>query len=511
MPVVCLATFVQNPQRVLFVGNSLTFYNGGIDTCVSQIYTSLGKTGHFERYTIASQTLKNHFNDPAAISKIKNGNWDIVVLQGQSIEPIDPATRDDFYTYARKLDSVITKAGANTYFYMNWAYVDSGTAMFNRLHAAYDSIGRQLGAPVVPAGYAYQLLRPSKDSLNLYVDNRHATVEATYMTSCMFYGFFSGQSPIGLKWLKDGVTAKDGAILQQYAWKALISKHTYLDTAKKTVLINFNDSAKYNAAAPWNNTAIAPSPNLKIKATSDTTRHATGIRITCGSKDVWGGSNDNGAVTGNNSGVLPDLVMQENWWFQNENKVTLTISGLTPLRDYDFTFFGSRADLTDDRTTCYIIAEDTVLLNASSNSTKTVSIRNVLCDSSGEIAIHLEKAAQSVRYGYLGALIIDAYPHPIPVATKKPSLHPAEVIPPISIVVSQKSIQLQLPKAGELEMAVFDLSGRCVTRFNTGWQEANGVRTLTWPHQMTFGTGAYILDIWLDGQAVAQKMFWVGR
>src|SRR5688572_18130809 len=74
------------PLRVLFIGNSYTFFNGGLGTLVQQLALSAkhGRPLDFVEVTKGGQTLEGHWKDGRALAAIRRGGWDVVVLQEHS-------------------------------------------------------------------------------------------------------------------------------------------------------------------------------------------------------------------------------------------------------------------------------------------------------------------------------------------------------------------------------------------------------------------------------------------
>lgn len=173
--------------------------------------------------------------------------------------------------------------------------------------------------------------------------------------------------------------------------------------------VNFTDGV-YKANAPWNNTNKKPAlndvfPNLLNDAGVNT---GIAIKIMTPWQTVNGGANTNnqGAYTGNNSGVYPDFVMVSNYW-TNTVKQTFKLTGLDTNYLYTFTFFGSRAGISDNRIANYTIGDSSAILNGTNNSTNTVNISNIRANSLGEISIDLQAATGS-QYAYLNAMVINA-------------------------------------------------------------------------------------------------------
>jgi len=174
----------------------------------------------------------------------------------------------------------------------------------------------------------------------------------------------------------------------------------------KKVYINFTDGT-YTAGSPWNNTnKPTPSLNDVFGNLNDETGVNTGIgiRITSPWQNLGNATNTYGVNTGNNSGVYPDNVMRSAY-FTDASTQTMTVQGLNPAYKYNFTFFGSRSGVNDNRNTIYTIGGSSVTLNAASNSQNTVSVNNVQPNPDGTLPMTLQRAA-GASYGYLNAMVI---------------------------------------------------------------------------------------------------------
>jgi predicted esterase len=173
--------------------------------------------------------------------------------------------------------------------------------------------------------------------------------------------------------------------------------------------VDFTDGG-WASGAPWNNTNKKPALNDVFPSLKDNQGRTTNIGMTILTpwQQINGGANTNnqGSNTGGNSGVYPDAVMVTNWWTTTV-KQTFRMTGLDPDYKYSFTFFGSRAGISDARIADYIINGTTVTLNATNNSTQTVSINDVRPDAEGGINVDLVASAGS-QYAYINAMVITA-------------------------------------------------------------------------------------------------------
>lgn len=260
LPKFCLVAFVllaafapvtaQQPlraRRVLFIGNSYTYYNN-----LPQMLAGLAKAAQpaqaleAEMVTVGGATLKRMWEQGEALAAIKRGGWAFVVLQEQSTLGVttmvdgkpqiaDPKT---FHEYARLFDAEIKKAGAQTVFYLTWARQNAPETQ-TQLTAAYTAIAKELHTTLVPVGPAWATALKRQPQLALHIaDKSHPTAMGTYLAACVFYATLTGRSPVGLPNIVTGAQvdtsgkAKEGSVgelarlsadeahlLQQIAWE----------------------------------------------------------------------------------------------------------------------------------------------------------------------------------------------------------------------------------------------------------------------------------------------------
>ena len=102
---------INSEYKVLFVGNSFTFYNNGVDFHLQKMLDAEvsgdSTQYHIQKIAVSSYTLQAHYQDSLTINKIKSDNWNVVVLQEQSTRPINNAGL--FLEFATNLDAEIKK------------------------------------------------------------------------------------------------------------------------------------------------------------------------------------------------------------------------------------------------------------------------------------------------------------------------------------------------------------------------------------------------------------------
>ena len=137
--------------------------------------------------------MRRHFN-AGATEVITAADWDYVVLQEQSTLPIKNRTR--FHENVREFVPAAKEAGAELALYMTWA---RKTEPENQelLTGAYNDIGKEIEATVVPAGVAWELMLAKHDKPALHDrDGSHPTIAGTYLAACTFQWTLFG-APVG--------------------------------------------------------------------------------------------------------------------------------------------------------------------------------------------------------------------------------------------------------------------------------------------------------------------------
>lgn len=208
----------QLPERVLFIGNSYTYYNEGLAWMFSSVTESTSENYGVQVHSITGGglTLQNHFETPSTIETILNGNWDIVVLQEQSQMPI--LDTETFLTYATKLDSVIDLSGAQTCFFMTWAR-EYDQNQITGLSSAYLQAGEELNALVVPVGLVYNYVFEVNHEIDLYMDDSsHPSIQGTYLAALCFFQSLFNENAQTATFIPQGINTQDANYLQEAAW-----------------------------------------------------------------------------------------------------------------------------------------------------------------------------------------------------------------------------------------------------------------------------------------------------
>jgi len=221
--IVPTTTAIPPPGHVLFIGNSFTYYNDGVERHLENLAASSRPPVelYVDSRTAPAQNLKGHYEDERTHEALSGHQWDVVVLQGSSFEPVYPSTQAEFLAHADLLDREVREIGARTVFFMTWAYRGE-PEMTAALLNTYVGKANELGAMVVPVGLAWERVRQQDPSMSLYSDGKHSNLRGTYLAACVFYASLFDKSPEGVPYFA-GLDVDDAEFLQRVAWETVES------------------------------------------------------------------------------------------------------------------------------------------------------------------------------------------------------------------------------------------------------------------------------------------------
>jgi uncharacterized protein DUF4886 len=213
--------------RVLFVGNSFTYYNSMPDL-VQRLASADPAQPIIVSMTRGAWRLQQFSQDDRLAALLRDVRWDVVILQEQSqLLSFSPESRRrETFPYARALDAKIESAGGRTLVFTTWAYEDGDrrnvpddtfAAMQARLEEGYADLAATLATPVAPVGLAWaEALRRDPD-VDLWAgDGRHPSRLGSYLTACVFYAILTGRDPVA-NGFTAGIAPSEARLLQQVA------------------------------------------------------------------------------------------------------------------------------------------------------------------------------------------------------------------------------------------------------------------------------------------------------
>jgi hypothetical protein len=177
---------------VLFVGNSLTFWND-----MPAILGRLLETGgveplHLEVVAFPNFGLEDHWAEGTARARIALGGWEVVVLQQG---PSATEGRPSLLEYSDRFAEEIEGVGARTALYMVWPD-QSRLFDFDGVADSYSTAAAAVGGLLFPAGEAWRSAWARDADLALYgPDGFHPSLLGSYLAALVMYEQLAGRDP----------------------------------------------------------------------------------------------------------------------------------------------------------------------------------------------------------------------------------------------------------------------------------------------------------------------------
>ncbi len=194
----CFSQSKQDTLNVLFVGNSYIYVNN-LPHIVSLISDSTKTKIMTKKSTGPGASLREHWFGKKNLKTkeiIKNGQFDIVILQEQSMAPI--FRPDSFNTYGNLFCDFIRENGATPYLFLTWAR-EKVPQYQDNLNKAYFELSDKNDAQIVPVGPAWRMALKIRPTIELFLpDGSHPSKLGTFLTACIFTKVLTGEIPKNL-------------------------------------------------------------------------------------------------------------------------------------------------------------------------------------------------------------------------------------------------------------------------------------------------------------------------
>ena len=186
------------PKKILFCGNSYTYF-WNLPQSVMVLADSKDFDFDIRQSTSGGTNLGQHWRGEKGlntVNKIKEGKYDIVILQDHSMQAINHP--DSLLYYGQRLADLAKESGAKPFIYMTWAR-EWDPYMQEEITRKYTELAQKVNGQLVPVGLAWKRAHELRPDLVLYdEDGSHPSPLGTYLTACMFYSALTGDSPLGL-------------------------------------------------------------------------------------------------------------------------------------------------------------------------------------------------------------------------------------------------------------------------------------------------------------------------
>lgn len=234
--------------RTLFIGNSFTIRND-LPLMVRRIARRAGLNPHVNTVTQGSTTLSDHL--PRAVNFIqRRNNWKAVVVQEQSVMVSLPFYRSITLPAARTLFRASIDRAETFVLFETWGYRWGNPSFVTGLKDDYDSMQDRLTqgfedilqtlvenvqpshngthngtrVEIAPVGQAWKRAKTQSERLfaSLYdADGRHPSIKGTYLSACVLYAVIYKRSPVGNRYIPQGVSRRDARTLQRVAYNTV--------------------------------------------------------------------------------------------------------------------------------------------------------------------------------------------------------------------------------------------------------------------------------------------------
>ena len=189
-------------QKVLFVGNSFTFY-WNLPAMVESMAEQKGIKMDIFQSTAGSATLEDHWEgkrDLESVSNIKHGKYDFVILQDHSTYPLENTQISE--EYFQKFIELIKSTKAEPVIYSTWMYPGISDQSYNILDPInynLSSMASLNGVRLAPVGRVFRFFKEANPDISLHTsDDKHPSPVGTYLAACVFFKLLTGESPKGL-------------------------------------------------------------------------------------------------------------------------------------------------------------------------------------------------------------------------------------------------------------------------------------------------------------------------
>jgi len=232
--------------RILFIGNSLTYYNDvpGMVRTLAQVYK---KRVFIDEITFPGVQLQEHSSDEYTARKIREQQWDFVILQEAVPEVASPSHHRLIAPYVRTLKQLIHANCPTTRIIYFMPYATTGGSDWGFVHVDYNdtqyslNVGTLVFAAaesmmVAPVGYAWQTVYNQRKDFSLYAnDGSHPSMYGGFLEACVYFATI----------FQDSLTPIPNEF-ERWAYIKQVSTSTVLDSLAKWLIRPLEDPARWN-------------------------------------------------------------------------------------------------------------------------------------------------------------------------------------------------------------------------------------------------------------------------
>ena len=207
---ICVQVFGQKNEKILFVGNSFTYY-WNLPKIVEEMGKSRGLNWEVYQSTSPGVTLEQHWNRKKGLETmflIEENRFNHIIFQDRSHNPI--RQEDSTRFYAKKFIKLSKSKNAIPYLFSTWFYpkywqkeypndkVDLVKTPYP-IELVISEISNEENIDFIPVGRVFKLFQERHPDYHLLFDDyKHPSANGTYLAACAIFSIISGESSIGL-------------------------------------------------------------------------------------------------------------------------------------------------------------------------------------------------------------------------------------------------------------------------------------------------------------------------
>ena len=278
--------------RILFVGNSSTYYND-MPQMVKGLAVADGMNVTIQALTAANYKLYQFANEKDTygsqlISALKNYKWDYVILQDHREMIITDIAKTQ--TAIETLKPLIQSSGAKMLLYdtqadyigrsftaTGYSYYLSHNEIQHYMIKGYYMMGNKYGAQVISSGVNFERCLKQFPDIKLYnADNIHPTPTGSYLAACTIYGTIFNTTALENKYLPESEYDSNGLlkkVTKEAALKmqAIADPRLTIDTSYVEVNKGFNSKVTATLIANEKNEILKDYKNeIQYSSSNDT-------------------------------------------------------------------------------------------------------------------------------------------------------------------------------------------------------------------------------------------------
>lgn len=179
--------------KILFIGNSFTFWRGGLDRHLKTLSKARTKGYQTKAVTRGGASLEVMWKKTSAAAEIRKGKYDFVILQ----EDLPETTVQSFRIYSKKFINLVRQTGARPILFMAWDYKRLNWISMEEIADAHLNVSRELKVDVAPVGVGWALSKKRRPDLDMYdKDAEHPSAAGMFLSLLLIESKISGNSPL---------------------------------------------------------------------------------------------------------------------------------------------------------------------------------------------------------------------------------------------------------------------------------------------------------------------------